>query len=316
VVALAGSYAEHALAGSPAPPPAAVWAAWLSNWLMVVPIVLFLLHLPLRFPDGHLLSPRWRWASRLATALAVTVAVTGAFRPIPLGVIEGRTVSNPAGAGPLEPILAGADVVADVVFAALVVAVVTSTVLRYRRSRGVARQQMRWFTTGLVVAAAAIPVAQLDVPVVSVLAAGTVGLALPAAIGVAVTRYRLYDLGHLLNRTAVYAIVSTLLVGIYTLSVVVLPVVIAPVGRGSDLVVAGSTLAAAAAFGPLRRQVQELVDRHFDRARYDSERTVEDFAHRLRHEVDLAAITDDVASVVRTTVQPSGLSVWFRTRPT
>jgi hypothetical protein len=189
-------------------------------------------------------------------------------------------------------------------------------VLRYRRSRGVARQQMRWFTTGLVVAAAAIPVAQLDVPVVSVLAAGTVGLALPAAIGVAVTRYRLYDLGHLLNRTAVYAIVSTLLVGIYTLSVVVLPVVIAPVGRGSDLVVAGSTLAAAAAFGPLRRQVQELVDRHFDRARYDSERTVEDFAHRLRHEVDLAAITDDVASVVRTTVQPSGLSVWFRTRPT
>jgi hypothetical protein len=179
--------------------------------------------------------------------------------------------------------------------------------LRHRRARGVERQQVTWllYSAGLVVALWGATFLMGDV-------AFLVGLVMPAlAIGVALLRYRLYDIDRIVSRTVSYAVLSALLAAPYVLVVTGASRLVG----SNQLAVALATLAAAAAFNPLRRRVQDRVDRRFNRARYDATRTVEAFTHRLREEIDLQSVREDLLAVVTQTVQPTSVSLWLRGGP-
>jgi hypothetical protein len=190
--------------------------------------------------------------------------------------------------------------------------------LRFRAARGVERQQMRWVAAGAVGAVAGLLLAVpggLELLPSAFLNNAVAGLVFPAllcspvAITVAVLRYRLWDLDRLISRTLTYALVTGLLVLPYVL---ILPVVTRLAGDAGSLAVAAATLAAAAAFQPLRRRIQDRVDRRFNRRRYDAARTVESFAARLRDQVDLNALSAELLAVVEQTVQPTQTSLWLR----
>jgi hypothetical protein len=223
-------------------------------------------------------------------------------------------LDNPFGVavlGPAPELLATAGIVVLLCCLALGVVVV---VRRYRTSVGVERQQLRWVALGgcCALVGIAFSTASQDPGLRGVVAGvgGVVGMsALPACIGVAALRYRLYDLGRVVSRTVSYAVLTALLLLVYlgtvTTSARLLP-------DGSSLAVAGSTLAAAAVFQPLRRRIQAAVDRRFNRARYDADRTVEAFTRRLRDEVDLDAVRTDLLGVVHGTLQPASVGLWLR----
>jgi hypothetical protein len=196
-----------------------------------------------------------------------------------------------------------------VLHAASLPAALLCVILRFRSSRGVERQQLRWIATG-----AAIAVLGVTVPLGDLRGAWLdplVILCVPLAVAVAVLRYRLWDLDRIISRTVAYALL-TLLLGLGYAAVVL------GLGRllpeGSSLAVAAATLAAVAAFAPLRRRVQDLVDRRFNRRRYDAARTVEGFAARLRDQVDLDALRGELLAVVDQTMQPTRTSLWLRPR--
>jgi hypothetical protein len=289
-------------------------AAWLSSWLWVpaffsIPPLLFLL-----FPDGHLLGRRWRWALWLVVVALLGVSVTGAVQPGELTDTSVRGVPNPAAStGPFF------DLVGVVGWLSAVLAIILATLsllLRYRRSHGEERLQLLWFvsaavlflgvvlvSTGLYVA----PTAQVGQ--IFVVAGFST---LPLATGVAILRYRLYDIDVVLNRTLVYGTLTAVLVATYLVSVLAFRVVLDPFTGESDLAVAVSTLAVAALFRPLRTRIQLVVDRRFYRRRYDAALTLQTFTGRLRQEVDLDTVSADLRTVVHETVQPTHVSLWLR----
>jgi hypothetical protein len=235
------------------------------------------------------------------------LAGTTGETPIPVG--------NPLGlaGAPLEVATATAYTGLALHFASLPAALVC-LVLRFRSSRGTERQQLRW-----VVAGAGATVVLLLLPLSELLGPwkdGVAVLCVPVSVGVAVLRYRLWDLDRLVSRTVTYAVVTALLAVPYLL---ILPAATRLAGGSGSLAVAAATLAAAALFQPLRRWVQDLVDRRFNRRRYDAARTVEAFATRLRDQVDLDALHGELLAVVDQTVQPTQASLWLRapaaTRP-
>jgi hypothetical protein len=282
----------------------------LHSWIFAMP---FSIQLPLQLlPNGRLLSRRWRPVLWLI-GTGVVVGSFG-FTTIP-GVIDGTDPAlqliNPLGlraAGPVPEVLAltGAGMLLVGILAGAV-----AVVLRFRRSHGVERQQMRWVAAGGCCVVFA-PVSAL-VPELPDVVDGIIGTAciaaVPVCVGVAVLRYRLYDLGRIVSRTLSYAVVTALLVAVY-LAVVTTTARLAP--GSSSLAVAASTLAAAALFQPLRRRVQSAVDHRFNRARYDADRTVDEFRRRLRDEVDLDTVRTDLLEVVEGTVQPSSVGLWLR----
>jgi hypothetical protein len=258
------------------------------------------------FPTGRSLSPRWRLVTWLAVGLVVAYTVSGALNPSLQ--LDGRAIANPigvAGMG-LDRGFLGA-VLSDLLLLVFAAAIV-SLVVRFRRSRGVERQQLKWFTySGALVLVA--PLSNSLIGNVSYVLV----LALPAAVGVAVLRYRLYDIDRLINRTLVYGLLTALLAGIYGGTVLVFGQVFGGVGRDPpSLVVAGATMAAAALFQPARRRIQAMVDRHFNRRKYDAAKTVEAFSARLRDEVDLDALSAELLAVVDQTIQPARASLWLR----
>ena len=188
--------------------------------------------------------------------------------------------------------------------------------VRFRRSRGVERAQLKWLTYTAVITFGLLLIPFLVPPGwIKTLAAATsvfgVGL-LPVAIGIAITRYRLYDIDVLIRRTLIYAVLSAVLLATYVGGVGLLQTVLAPLTAGSGVAVAISTLAVVALFQPVRRRIQNAVDRRFYRATYDAERTLDSFAGRLRDEVDLESVRADLLHAVRETVQPAYASVWLR----
>jgi hypothetical protein len=189
-----------------------------------------------------------------------------------------------------------------------------SLVRRWRASSGVERLQYPWLMTaiGLVIVVLAITQVVPESVILDGLIVFIALNAIPASIAVAILRYRLYDIDKLISRTVSYAVVAAVLVAVYAGSALALG---ALVGRGNPLAVAGATLAAVALFSPLRRRVQEFVDRRFDRSRYDAERVVNDFASSLRHGADLDGLSADLAGVVTTTLRPAMVSVWLRKEP-
>ena len=291
------------LDGRPLPLPARLAAiATEYNW---APAVAFGITLPaLLVPDGRLRSPRWRPVVAAAVAGPLLGLLGATFEP---GKLEETVVpiDNPFG----RPGAVGT--VATVVgftglglwFTSMLAAPV-SLVLRFRASRGTERQQLRW-----VVAGAAGAVAGLVIGIAGVNLTYCAVLCLPVGVGVAVLRYRLWDLDRLVSRTVTYAAVTALLVIPYLF---ILPAATGLAGSSGSLAVAALTLAAAAAFAPLRRRVQDLVDRRFNRRRYDAARTMEGFAVRLRDQVDLSALHAELLAVVDQTMQPTQASLWLR----
>ena len=269
----------------------------------------------LLLPSGRLRSRRWRLVVLTSVAGSVLTMVAGPLSPGPL---EEMGIDNPFGlAGPAGSVAATLTIAGVLLHWLSLPAAAACVVLRFRSSRGVERQQLRWVAAGI---AGAVGLMLISVPSGLGFAPGWISnlifLALllpPVAVGVAVLRYRLYDLDRVISRTLTYALL-TLLLGLGYAAVVL------GLGRllseqGSSLVVAAATLAAVAAFSPLRRRVQRLVDRRFNRRRYDAARTVEGFAARLRDQVDLNALHGELLAVVDQTMQPTRASLWLRHAP-
>jgi hypothetical protein len=270
-------------------------------------LVLFVLVI-LLFPDGRLPSAVWRWALRaylvvfsaflVATAAAMAGALAG--HPIRVDSTGGlAAVDHPSGwfnavQGPIT-----------VIVAALSLAFIARQALSWRRAAGDRRQQLKWLASGATIT------------MVCVILGSTVGVgwfgvaALPISMGVAILRYRLYEIDRIISRTLAYAIVTGLLVGVYA-GLVLLATRVLSVH--TPVAVAAATLAAAALFNPLRRRVQHMVDRRFNRARYDADRIVAAFASRLKGEVDLDSIRDDLAGAVQRALEPAHVSVWINER--
>jgi len=270
--------------------------------------------LPLLFPTGRLPSPRWRPVAWAAVVVISAASVLLALRPIRLFEMPSFPV-NPLGIESAAPAveLAGAVVLALIGLLALLAA--ASVVIRFRRASGVERQQLKWFAY-----AAAMPAAFLGIsPVFD--PQGRLGDVLffvsfalvPAAIGVAILRYRLYDIDRIINRTLVYGLLTAMLAGIYALVVLVFGQLFGGIGaEPPSWAVAGATLAVAALFQPARRRIQAVVDRRFNRRNYDAAKTIDAFGARLRDQVDLNTLTAELLTVVDQTMQPTRAALWLR----
>jgi hypothetical protein len=306
---LVQSYVKYGLLARPGALPGARYLAGFAYstvpiWLSCAGFVLLLT------PTGSLPSPRWRWWARLAAVAPVVVVLGSVVQPDPLAPdYRGNPLAIPA-LGRVLAVPAVAGVV--VVLVALLVGA-GSLVVRFRRARGVERQQLRWLAYAAALAAGLLLVALVagflarDEVVTVSLALGVA--LLPLATGAAILRYRLYDLDRIISRTLAYGLLTVLLGGGYAAVVLGLGQLL---GRDSSLVVAGATLAVAAAFQPARRRVQEVVDRRFNRRRYDTARTIAAFSARLRQQVDLDTLTAELLGVVELTMQPTSVSLWLR----
>lgn len=289
-------------------------AAWLSNWafipLVFVPVTFVLL----LFPAGRLLSRRWRPALWAAAVGIPAFIVSEGLDPGPLADYE--SIVNPYG---IDESHAETFSIGLAFVLGSVLASAASLLVRLRRATGAERQQIKWLVyTGCVVGAAVLAgfvlggVGFEDVADAIVLAGL---LLLPLGFGVAMLRYRLYDIDLVIRRTLAYGVASAGLAGLYFGIVIALQQVFSSFAGGSDLAIAGSTLAVAALFGPVRRRIQTVVDRRFYRRRYDAQRTLEGFAARLRDEIELDSLNAELTTVVRDTMRPAHVSLWLRSPP-
>ena len=311
---VARDWYTHTLFADPGSLPLASGLMWAANWAWIPGFMPLLTLLLLLFPDGRPPSRRWRPVGWLA-GLGMGLLIVGyAFAP---GALEDYPrVENPLGIdGPFDDVFELFQAVGFPFFALAAIGSMASLVVRFRRSHGVERQQLKWMAAAaaLVVAAWCVnaffdQALKTDISLILPLAL----LALPAAAAVAILRYRLYDLGLVVNRTLVYGALTATLAGAYLGLVLVLQLALEPLTSDSGLAIAGSTLAVAALFRPARGRIQELVDRRFYRRRYDAARTVESFSARLRDEVELDALSAELRGVVRDTVQPAHVSLWLR----
>jgi hypothetical protein len=287
--------------------PEQQWLAWATHGATEISIPLFVFVL-LLFPNGRLLSPGWRLVGYLAAAAGIVSAAT----TILLAVSAGQPPSSTGlPSSQAYDLLRGVLDLYGVGMGALLVASTTCVVLRQRRSVGDERQQLKWFTYAVAIVIATGVTGIL-------LTGGDAGLALwvtpaiPISAGIAILRYRLYDIDFIVNRTLVYAALTALLGAAYVTAVFLLQQLLSPFTQASSLAVAGSTLFVAAIFRPARSGIQGHIDRRFYRAKYDAKATLEAFSARVQHEADLEKLTGELLSVVRETLQPDGVSLWLR----
>jgi hypothetical protein len=259
----------------------------------------------------------------VAVFSGVAVAVFGtavAFQPGPIQ--QATFMDNPLGLPAFGLDAYGGPIfaVSSMMLGVAIVLVVASLVVRFRRADGDERQQIKWFGLAVLIAGAAFAV-YLTVAFITKYSSAAklfeilvifALLGVPAAAGLAILRYRLYDIDRIVSRTIAYAVVSALLVGAYAVAILVLQGPLGWVFGGDTISVALSTLAVAALFQPLRRRVQRVVDRRFDRARFDAERTTTAFAERLRDEVDIDTVTRDLDRTVQSVMRPSVIGLWLR----
>jgi hypothetical protein len=315
VIHLIGEYAIYALLAEPGSLPAGELASWVYSWLWV-PGLGLLVFLCLLFPNGRLPSARWRWFARLSALLTLVGAVLAAFSPGPI-VLGLPGIRNPLGIEGLP----NAYKPVQVLMLVLIAISVASLLLRRVYARGVERQQTKWFTyTSAVAASGAILQYIISEPFALVWLGG-VGYALvliglvgiPISMGIAIMRYRLYEIDLIINRTLVYGSLTAVLVALYFGGIVLLQrLFVALTGERSTLAVVVSTLVIAALFTPLRRRIQSFIDRRFYRRKYDARKTLEAFSAQLRNETDMDALSGDLVGVVRETMQPAHVSLWLR----
>jgi hypothetical protein len=308
-------YAIYALLAEPNSLPAGEAMAWIAAWMLPIMSGLQVAYLML-FPTGRLPSRRWRWLAWLTVAYILVGVITAAFSPgaylgalgpirNPLG-IEGFTQFYKAVVYTMSPVL----------FAAAAI----SLFIRLRRAVGVERQQLKWLAYAAGVFAVAIVLIiisiAIDTPRWYEWVANAIFIALtpgvPVSIGIAILRYRLYDIDLLINRTLVYGLLTATLVALYFVGIVVLQsVFVGLTGEQSTLAIVASTLLIAALFNPLRRRIQSFIDRRFYRSKYDAVKTLEAFSAKLRNDTDLATLSNDLMGVVRETMQPAHVSLWL-----
>jgi len=291
--------------------------AWISSWLWVVHIGLFVF-LAFLFPDGHPPTARWRPFGWLVAGVIVVGTVSVALWPEtaagfdlvnhPLGIEVATDTLNP-----VETLLYGLGLVA-----------MSSMLVRLRRSKGVERHQIKWFAYAVTVLATSAILAYVVSESMGVVWLGWVStvlvivsvVGLPAAVGIAILRYRLYNIDVLINRTLVYGSLTAVLVAVYLGGVVLFQELFRTLtGQASQLGIVASTLAIAALFNPLRHRIQGFIDRRFYRRKYDARKTLEAFSSKLREETDLDTLSDDLEGVIRETMQPSHVSLWLRPDP-
>jgi hypothetical protein len=313
-------YIESLAPSSPEPTVPILLMAWFNNWnwlLLIIPLLI----IPLLFPNGQPPTPRWRWVGVAAIAWAALFVLLAAL-PQQINASTGPTLvlDNPIG-------VLGKDTVERLVgvwivgLLALVVVCAVALFVRYRRANATEREQIKW----LLYACAVFLVVYVGGFVSRLGGTASLGgyiwgvffglsvIALPAAIGIAILRYRLYDIDVVINRTLVYGPLTMMLVALYFGGIVVLQrFFVLLTGQQSTIAVVASTLAIAALFSPLRRRIQGFVDRRFYRNKYDAAKTLEAFSAKLRDETDLEALSDDLVGVVRETMQPAHVSLWLR----
>jgi hypothetical protein len=325
IQAFATEYAIYGLRTNPGSLPGGRWVAWL-RWVSLPGTYAAFAALLLLFPTGRLVSPRWRPVAWLVIGWISLISVTSIFAPPEVYLGENPVRLTGGAARAVET----AGTVGWLLSGLVVPAAVACLVVRFRRSRGEERQQLKWLAYAGAILAAGVLITLLlgfldQVGVVGVAPSlGTLvaGLALlgltglPVAAGLAILRFRLYDVDRLINRTLVYGLLTTMLGLVYAGFVLLLGQVFGGVTEDPpSWAVAGATLAVATLFQPARRRIQAVVDRRFDRRRYDAARTVEAFSARLRDEVDLEALSSELLGVVDQTVQPTKASLWLRSAP-
>ena len=306
--------------------PLAMLIAWWNSWSWFTAFALYLV-IMIIFPGGHLPTGRWRRPATVAIAAASFAVVVIALAPtidVHLRDAPGQTltIASPLAFLPDEPPWSWLTMSIPLPFLLLLCELIAgagSMVVRTRRATGLERQQLRWVVAALSAVAAGIAFGIIDsaifgdaVPDVALIPV-VAAFPLPAvAIGVAILRYRLYDIDRIVSRTIAYGVLTAILVAAYAGAILVLQGPLGAVLGGDTISVALSTLVVAALFQPIRRRVQRAVDRRFDRARFDAERTATAFAERLRDEVDIAAVMSDLDTTVRSSLKPTTIGVWLR----
>ena len=325
-------YAIYALLTNPGSLPLGAAFSWLVKWIWAPGLGLILVFLPLLFPDGHPPSRRWRWVAWLG---GLSIGLICVLTSIVLWPERGPALVRPGGfAGEVEE---WRSEVLDWVQLKLAVPMmlvaglgaVISLLVRFRRARGDERQQIKWFASAAALTFVWILVGEMFGELISIeggvpeaivaftSASGVLVIPLiPIATGIAILRYRLYDIDVLINRTLVYGPLTAMLVALYFGGIVVLQrIFVTLTGQQSTLAVVASTLVIAALFTPLRRRIQSFIDRRFYRRKYDARKTLEAFSAKLRDETDLEALNSELVGVVRETMQPAHVSLWLRPDP-
>jgi len=314
--------ADFGLTSHPGSVPWAIWFGWVNAWVGPLALLITPIFLPLLYPTGRLPSARWRPAAIVSIGALTAYTVVAAFGPFAPGTYP-PGVDNPlVVGGRLRDLLALLGNVLGLVLFLLLTLGFASLVIRYRRASGIERQQLKWFVfvgsiaimalvvAGLFLGSTVGPLATID-NFAWLIGIGGVAL-MPVAIGIAVLRYRLYEIDRLISRTIAWAVLTAIVGGLFVGFILVFQAALAPVTGSNELAVAGSTLLVAALFQPIRRRVQRLVDRRFNRARYDAERTLAAFAERLRDEVDPEQLRAEILATVAQTVEPTSVSLWLR----
>jgi hypothetical protein len=293
--------------------PAAIVAGLLGNLTFIPSLVLVLVGVPLLFPDGHFLTPRWRWVA----VVSALVVIASQLRVL-LGqqeLVDVPGLQNPFYLEDLDPLFSVSSTLEVLFVIPLFALAVASLVVRYRRADGIGRHQIRWLAAASSLAVVAFVCSILAPPSLQDLVAGLAILALntiPVAIGIAIVRYRLYDIDRLISRGISYGLVTVVLLVAYVVVVLVLQGPLGSVFGTQTVTVAISTLIVAGLFQPVRSRIQRAVDRRFDRARFDTERTAAAFSDRLRAELDIDAVVGDLAATASGAVRPASVTIWLR----
>jgi hypothetical protein len=309
-------YAAFALSAERGSPPGGEALSWIASWLWVLHVGLFVF-LALLFPDGKLASGRWRPFAWFAATAVVVGILAAALSPGPIRGLE--PIDNPLGVEEASNVV----VALEALIFGLGLGAAASMFVRLRRARGVERQQLKWFAYAVAVLAGGTILTNVVSNLTGVgwlrevgflpTIAGLVGW--PVAVGIAISRYRLYNIDLIINRTLVYGALTATLALVYFGGVAATEAIFRTVTgqeKQPQLAVVVSTLVIAALFIPLRRRIQSFIDRRFYRRKYDARKTLEAFSAKLRDETDLDALSDDLVGVVRETMQPAHVSLWLR----
>jgi hypothetical protein len=305
------SYARYALITAPGSLSGGLYAAWLQwSWFGVVAILA--IFLPLYFPTGQLLSPRWRPVLWLGIAYLGSAVVSNALQPGPTEWLEHvRPARNPVVFLPAAKPLLDVIGVAGLCLLPGIGGAIAALVVRFRRSRGIERQQLKWFTYAAALAPLPFLVYEVVPGAFELLLAVTLPL-VPISVGIAILRYRLYEIDRIINRTLVYGLLTAVLGLGYAAGSLLFALVAGAGAEPPSWLIAAATLAAAAVFQPVRGRIQAVVDRRFNRRRYHAAKTVEAFSARLRDQVDLDTLSAELVAVADHTMEPTLLSLWLR----
>jgi hypothetical protein len=325
LLSASGSYGDYGFKLHPGSLPATAMVASLGQWVWAPPVAITGVFLLLVYPDGHLLSRRWRWVAYLCGFSVVMCVIIGVLNPGPMKDAGFPGHDNPFGVQALKPIFDLFGLVVLLIPLSIIAAVV-SMVLRFRRAGSVERLQIKWlavagglsgllYSTSLIMSALLVPRGHPDPTWLSVLMdIWFLSLSLiPVAIGIAVLRYKLFEIDVIIRRTLIYGALVAALAVTYLAGVVLIGALLRGLtGSSGTLAITVSTLIVAVGFQPLRGVIQRAVDRRFYRSGYDAQVAIDDFSERLREQIDLDALCRELQAVVTGTVQPVHASVWLR----